>query len=827
MSTTAQLRGVVAEAARLSSLAAKYAPVDLGAGFLFDQVPPMTREEATAAAREAYHRSGRSAYLFTSGGSTGEPHLAWIPAGLHLDEIEPHWQPFTPGDVVANLAMPGRLWSAHLFYNRLAERVGAGVIGLGHVDDAELPGWADFLDAQGATAVVGTPGQLATLLGFLAETRHGLLGRLRTGVWFGEPYNTELEALVRGPAAHVALHGNYGSTETWVIGHNGPGCATDCFHVLPYQHLDLVGGAVLVTCLHPDAVGPVIRYEIGDRGEWATCRCGGPALRLLGRDHSLVKFAGTLVDPGELARVAAAQPGVRGAQIVLTEERPGHVETLELRLVADPSIDPMAVRERVLAVHIDLAFGLRGQEDAAMPVRIVDRLERVGRTAKTPSVLRGTKKEEPHMHTSSPPEALVVLGAMFAFRYPHLVTAAAERGLAVLAIDSSTRFSCLIDGARRSDPTHPLAGYADLAWLEGEAHEEVIEQVLEWSRSHRIRGVLAMEEGFVRVAGLVADLLDLRSPGLLATRVCRDKHLQRRYLPQWSPRSQLTRSGAALAWADFPAVVKPVGREASSGVRRVDDPAGLAEALATYDPGEDLLVEELVTGHEVSVESLVQGGMTLFSSITGKVTTEATSAYFVELGHTVPDQDLDAGQRQAVLDANQAVLRRLEFADGIAHAEYRIRADGSVVLMEIAARTPGDNIGVLYHLACGEPLETALLDIVLGEPASYPAPVRCARGVYYEHRHGVLRDVVAPGMDVPVTWLSERWAWPAVHPAGERDEPGRVHMIVVGRDPGYRLTAIRQSADRVVMSVIDAPTASELDDLHKRSVQAVRIVAGP
>ncbi|NRQ37772.1 hypothetical protein HII36_38980 [Nonomuraea sp. NN258] len=392
--TGERLRGVVAGAARLSSLAAKYADADLDGGFRFDLIAPMTRDEATAAAREAHRLAerspGRSAYLFTSGGSTGTPHLAWIPAGLHLDEIERLWQPFVPGDVVVNLAMPGRLWSAHVFYNRLAERAGAGVIGLGHVDESELPGWADFLYEQGATAVVGTPGQLATLIGFLAERGHPLLRRLRTGVWFGEPCTAELESLLAGPAAHLELHANYGSTETWVIGYNGPGCGTDSFHVLPHQHVELVDGVVLVTCLHPDAVGPVIRYEIGDRGEWATCRCGEPAVRLLGRDHHLVKFAGTLVDPGELARAAGAVAGVRGVQIVLVEEQPGHAETLELRLVAEPSVDPAAVRERVLAAHIDLAFGLRGNEDEAMPVRVVERLERVDRTAKTPVVLRRT-----------------------------------------------------------------------------------------------------------------------------------------------------------------------------------------------------------------------------------------------------------------------------------------------------------------------------------------------------------------------------------------------------------------------------------------------------
>ena len=389
----AALRALVAASAELPSLAAKYAAVDLGPGFRFDRVPVMTRAEATTAAGEAYRRrqpGHRPAQLFTSGGTTGEPHLAWIPADLHLDDIAAVWQPFRADDTVANLAMPGRLWSAHLFYSRLAERAGAGVIGLGHVEDAELETWADFLSAQGTTVLVGTPGQLAALLRFAAVRQHPLAAAVRAGVWFGEPCGPELDQLRRDHGLEIELYGNYGSTETWVIGHNGPTCASDCFHVLDHQHVEVTSdGTVLVTSLHPGGLGPVIRYRLGDRGSWRACRCGrGTAVRVLGRAPDLVKFAGTLVDPYELVRRAGTAPDVRAAQALVLESAPGYAEVLELRIVADPAVDPRRLRDHVLATHIDLRFGLRGSEEEAMPVRSVERLERSGRTAKTPAVLR-------------------------------------------------------------------------------------------------------------------------------------------------------------------------------------------------------------------------------------------------------------------------------------------------------------------------------------------------------------------------------------------------------------------------------------------------------
>lgn len=425
--------------------------------------------------------------------------------------------------------------------------------------------------------------------------------------------------------------------------------------------------------------------------------------------------------------------------------------------------------------------------------------------------------------------AIVVLGVLFAGRYPRLFPAAADRRLRVLGVDGPSPFKQKVDAARRSDPTHPLAGVAELAWIAGDQHEEVLEQVLAWSRQHRIRGVLAFGEDFVEVAGLVCDLLDLPSPGLRASRVCRNKHLQRRYLARWSPQSSLISADHEVtadynvAWDTFPAVLKPVGREASSGVQRIDDPAGLSAALTSYEPGEELLIEELVTGHEVSVESLVQQGRVIFSSVTGKLTNESSSTFFVEMGHTVPDPAIDEQTRAAVLEANTEILNRLAFGDGLAHAEYRIRADGSVVLMELAARAPGDSILTLYQLACRVPMEPALLDLAIGRPTSYPQPSRYARQVYLPHPAGVLRDVTADGLGVPVTWLPARWAWPEVPDPVTGTEPASVRMVVVGRNRGDVLVPIRQSGDRLLMYVLDAPTVRELEELQRRCEVAIDV----
>lgn len=427
------------------------------------------------------------------------------------------------------------------------------------------------------------------------------------------------------------------------------------------------------------------------------------------------------------------------------------------------------------------------------------------------------------------PGALVVLGACFANRHPALLRTAARRGLTVLGVDTLNPLNAAIDAARRRETAHPLAALAEMAWVPGERTEDVLDQVLSWSGRYDVRAAVALGETYVEAASVVADCLALRGPGMRASRVCRDKLLQRRFLADWSPRSRLVppeaRAETAKEWDSFPAVVKPVGRTASSGVRRATDASGLGAALDSLPRVESALVETYVEGRELSVESLVADGRVVFAAPTGKRTNEQDGAHFVEMGHTVPDSSLSAAERTAVLAANAAVLARLGFADGAAHAEFRVEPSGSVTLMEIAARPAGDNIYALYQLATGVPLEETLLAILLGEAVAHPEPRRHARQVFLPHEPGVLQGVQAHGLGVPVCSLPERWIWPAVVPL-RPDAPAAVHMVTASRQPGTELRPIRESWDRTAMFVIDAPSPAELDRLEARCRTAVHVEVG-
>ncbi|WP_234312609.1 ATP-grasp domain-containing protein [Streptomyces sp. NRRL F-5065] len=439
---------------------------------------------------------------------------------------------------------------------------------------------------------------------------------------------------------------------------------------------------------------------------------------------------------------------------------------------------------------------------------------------------------EPNPQTVQP-DAFVLTGSFLVVcRAPLYLEELARRGLRILLVTPSAWRTEALAASR--DPAHPAALVDEFAFVDGDVARDnsylpgVLTAARRWRETYRIVGAYAVGETQVEPTGLLADALGVPTPGLRATRACRNKYLQRWYLPEFAPVS-LTVPPQERALLDteavpYPAVVKPAARHSSSGVRTVADADALRSLLDTYPDHETVLVEEKVAGQEYSVESLVQDGRVLFASATRKDTTDSHARTFVELSHTVPN---DRPAHDAVLlDANARTLAALGFRDGVAHAEWRIDAGGRPYLMEAAARTPGDGLCVLYELATGAPLEPEIVRIALGEPASYPAPARVARQVYLEHPPGVLRDVTVDGFGTEPVWVGDGGLWPRIAPGAAGEAPA-LRAVLVHKDRGARLTELSDSEDRAVSFFIDAPTVAELDALEERVRAAITLDVEP
>lgn len=433
------------------------------------------------------------------------------------------------------------------------------------------------------------------------------------------------------------------------------------------------------------------------------------------------------------------------------------------------------------------------------------------------------------MNAGSGPEAFILTGSFPVIRRNSLyLTELARRGLKILVMTGAGFREQAT--AAIADPSNPASLISEIGFVQGDWRVQgafvagAIAQAMAWRGRYTIVGAFAVGDTLAEPTGLLCDGLGVRSPGLRASRACRSKYLQRWYAPELSPPSLVVpsaeRDTIGLDAVAFPSVVKPASRSSSEGVVTVDDADELRRWLSTYQEHEVALVERKVVGPELSVESLVQDGRVIFASATDKETTDSHARTFVELAHGVPSRRAEVGD--AVLRANARLLELLRFEDGIAHSEWRIGPDGCPVLMEIAGRTPGDGLLMLYHLATGEPMEPQILRIALGEPASYPAVRRCARQVYLEHEPGVLRDVRVRWPDVEPVWIGDSGVWPDTAPGAAGDPPA-LRAVLVLKKRGAPLVTLADSDDRAVTFFIDAPTPDDLDALEERVRAAIEV----
>ncbi|TDP94074.1 ATP-grasp domain-containing protein [Labedaea rhizosphaerae] len=228
-----------------------------------------------------------------------------------------------------------------------------------------------------------------------------------------------------------------------------------------------------------------------------------------------------------------------------------------------------------------------------------------------------------------------------------------------------------------------------------------------------VAGVLTWDEARVLQAAKVAQDLGLPGGDPDAVLRCRDKHLTRVALDQAGvPQAKsILVSGVdeALAAAEsigYPVVLKPRAMAASLGVVRVDDPdqlrAQFGFARDTTVPGAwtyetVVLVEELLTGAEISVDAAVHDGRVFPMFVARKEVGYAP--YFEEVGHVVAADDPLLRDAE-LLDMVQRVHTALGYGDGMTHSEFKLTPAGPR-LVEVNARLGGDLIPYLGMRASG------------------------------------------------------------------------------------------------------------------------------
>ncbi|GHC46933.1 ATP-grasp domain-containing protein [Streptomyces cinnamoneus] len=328
--------------------------------------------------------------------------------------------------------------------------------------------------------------------------------------------------------------------------------------------------------------------------------------------------------------------------------------------------------------------------------------------------------------------------------------------------------------------------------------------------------VLSFAEQHLLTAARIGERLSLVHNPLPAVRDSRDKLRMRALLDEHGLSSVAYRACGSLAEATAfqdrlgaPVVLKPAAGSGSRGVclaDGADGPDGLAAAWEKASAGGGaVLAEEYVPGQEVSVETLTLDGKHEVLAVTEKATTGPPA--FVETGHQLPARLAPAVQ-EAVTSAVTALLDALGHRWGPAHTEFRIRRDGTPVVIETQTRFGGDQIWQMVELVTGVRLAAATAAAMLGVegPVSTAPRAGAAAIRFFAHENTVVRAVggaeaarALPG--VVTVQLTARAGQALGRLEGSGSRQG--YVLATGAD-GKEAAERAEAAHRAVGFVVDA-----------------------
>jgi len=285
------------------------------------------------------------------------------------------------------------------------------------------------------------------------------------------------------------------------------------------------------------------------------------------------------------------------------------------------------------------------------------------------------------------------------------------------------------------------------AWEEGAVCKEISDffypvsilekdRILEICRQVHIDGITTIaSDAAVPTVCFIAGEMGLTGNSFEDALVSTDKYLMRKRFAEFSvssPRFVIADDHFSVNGFRFPVIVKPTDRSGSRGVKKIDSNADLQVAVKRAQKESfthQAIIEEYITGSEVSVESITWKGTHYILAITDKITTE--EPYFVELEHHQPSR-LSVQIQEKIMSETLKALSALNILYGASHSEFKITPYGNVYAIEVGARMGGDFIGShLVQLSTGYDFVKGVIDISLGH---FVEPVlnqhKCS-GVYF------------------------------------------------------------------------------------------------
>lgn len=341
-----------------------------------------------------------------------------------------------------------------------------------------------------------------------------------------------------------------------------------------------------------------------------------------------------------------------------------------------------------------------------------------------------------------------------------------------------------------------------------------IPAVVEAAKKHRVNGVMTLASDMpMRSVAAVAKALGLvgitDDTALKAT----NKAVMRQALaeanvpvPKFFKVSCKAEYDVAVNNFSVPFIVKPADNSGSRGIFKISDLSDKKQIEDAYKYSKqysrngDVVVEEYMSGPEVSVETLTVNGECYVIQITDKITTGAP--HFVEMGHTQPTRlpgDIPARIAEVAKAANKAI----GITNGPSHTEIIVTGDGPKIV-ELGARLGGDCITThLVPLSTGVDMVECCIKIALGEEPDIQPKFRKGSAIrYFEQTAGEVKriDGIEEALEIP-----------------------GVKQISIVHGVGEQITEIDSSAARMGFVVVQQETAFDAAQLCKKVSNLIEV----
>ena len=276
---------------------------------------------------------------------------------------------------------------------------------------------------------------------------------------------------------------------------------------------------------------------------------------------------------------------------------------------------------------------------------------------------------------------------------------------------------------------HPVVAGAEKTIVTETNDIESLCDVLEEAHQHNaFDAALTICDYYIETVTQAANRLQVSHPFPKNPEVSRRKDQVRKALGRHgiaNPAYRIVDSGEAaiLAGSDigYPLVVKPTDLASSAFVRMIHNEDELNEACKAIMEFETnfrgqkrntaCLIEEYMSGEEISVEAITIEGNTAIIGITDKSISGAP--FFIEDGHMFPAQ-LDKKVESEALQLATAALGAIGFDNGISHTEIKLTEHGPRIV-EINPRPAGNYISELIEHVTGNGLVDAFVRLAVGE----------------------------------------------------------------------------------------------------------------